>query len=195
MIFKKYLILIISLLLAAINFNVILNPNNLVTGGTQGLAIIITKITKYSPSTIILIINLIALFVSFIFLSKKTTCSIIASSLIYPFWIKLTTNIQPLILPRIILSIIAGTICGITNGLIFKQNFSSGGITVLNILLKKYLNIKLSISNFIINSIIIIIGSTLFGFLKVIYSLIVITISSLIIYFIMNKKTSLTKTK
>ena len=73
------------------------------------------------------------------------------------------------------------------------MNFSSGGITIINLLLKKYLKIKISISNFIINTLIIIAGTIFIGLNKLIYSLTVVTISSIIIHNIM--KYSLTKTK
>ena len=62
---KKYIILIISLFFAALNFNLFLKPLNLVTGGNQGVAIIIKHLTKLKPSFIILIINIIALIICY----------------------------------------------------------------------------------------------------------------------------------
>lgn len=187
---KKYLILIICLLFASLNFNLFLKQLNLVTGGTQGLSIILNHLTKIDPSTIILFINIVSLILSFIFLKKETTTSSIISTFIYPLFIKLTSFIPNLSIIRslpFISSLLAGTICGITGGIIYKLNFSQGGITIINLLLKKYLNIKVSISNFIINSIIILIGSIYFGITKTIYSLLVVTISSLIINLIISK--------
>lgn len=188
---KKYIYLTISLFFAAINFNFFLKELNLVTGGTQGLAIIINHFIKFKPSTIVLIINIISLIISFIFLKKETTTSAIISTFLYPFFIRLTSYIPniPIIKEHILTSsIIAGIICGTTGGIIYKLNFSSGGITVINLILKKYFNLKVSISNFLINSLIIIVGTFFFGLLKMFYSIIVISISSLIIHLIMKKK-------
>ena len=58
---KKYILLTLSLFFAAINFNLFLKPLNLVTGGTQGLVIIINKFLDIKPSILILIINIISL--------------------------------------------------------------------------------------------------------------------------------------
>lgn len=188
---KKYFILLLSLLLAAINFNLFLKPLNLVTGGTQGLAIIINNLINLKSSLIILIINIISLIISFIFLKKETTTSAIISTFSYPFFIKLTSFIPEFTFIKehlLISSLLAGIICGTTGGIIYKMNFSSGGITVINLLTKKYLKLKVSISNFIINSLIIIVGTFFLGFLKIFYSLIVIFISSIIIHFIMKKE-------
>lgn len=191
---KKYIILIISLFIAAINFNLFLKPLNLVTGGNQGIAIILKHITNLKSSIIIFIINMIALILSYIFLRKDTTLSLVIASLTYPLFIKLTSNIS---LPTITdmpipTSIIAGIICGITGGTIYKLNFNQGGISILNTLLHTYFKIKIPISNFIINSSIMLVGSIYFGFIKLLYSLIVISISNIIINIIM-KKNNLTK--
>ena len=191
---KKYLLLIICLLFAAINFNLFLKTLNLVTGGTQGLAIVIKYIIKLKSSLIILIINVISLIISFILLKKETTTSAIISTFAYPLLVKITSFIPELSFIKkhiLISSLIAGTICGTTGGIIYKMNFSSGGITIINLLLKKYFKIKVSISNFIINSLIIIVGAFFFGIIKMLYSIIVISISSLIINIIM--KYNLTK--
>lgn len=186
---KKYLILILSLFIAALNFNLFLKPLNLVTGGNQGIAIIIKHITNLKPSFIILIINIISLVICYIFLRKETTISLVISSFSYPLFVRLTNKISISIITNIpiIAAIIAGIICGITGGLIYKLNFTQGGISILNNLLHKYTKLKISISNFILNSIIMIIGCFYFGFIKLIYSLIVISISSLIINTIMSK--------
>lgn len=187
---KKYLILLLSLFIAAINFNVFLKPLNLVTGGNQGIAIIIKHLTNLKPSLIVLIINIISLIISYIFLRKETTISLVIASLSYPLFIRITHNISitSIINIPIIASILAGIICGITGGLIYKLNFNQGGISIINTLLHTYLKIKIPITNFIINTTIMLIGSIYFGFIKLIYSLIVISISNLIINIIMSKK-------
>ena len=85
---KKYIALIISLFVAALNFNLFLKPLNLVTGGNQGIAIIIKYLTKLKPSFIILFINIIALIICYLFLKKETTTSLVISSFSYPLFVK-----------------------------------------------------------------------------------------------------------
>jgi uncharacterized membrane-anchored protein YitT (DUF2179 family) len=188
---KKYLSLSLLLLLASLNFNLFLKTLNLVTGGTQGLAIIIKYFINLKPSVIIFIINIISLIISFILLKKDTTKSAIISTFLYPILVKLTSVIPEITFIKeniLISSILAGLICGFTNGYIYNLNFSSGGLTILNIIINKYFNIKLSTSNFIINFLIIIAGTSIFGIKKALYSIIVILISSFIIKIIIQKK-------
>lgn len=184
---QKYIILLVCLFLAALNFNLILNPLKLTTGGTQGIAILISHFTKIKPSLIILIINLLALLISYFFLTKQNTSSALISTFIYPLFIKTTSNIY---IPNnsFLFIILAGIICGITNGLIYKNGFSSGGITIFNLLINKYLKIKIAIINFLTNAIIILLAFFFFGTIKTIQALLIIFISSTIIFFILKKR-------
>lgn len=176
------------ILLASLNFNLILKPLSLVTGGTQGVALLLNYITNIKPFIIILVINITALILSYFLLSKETTKGTLFASIIYPFFVRITSVIDPLDLNVYMLIIISGIICGITGGIIYKLGFSSGGISTLNLLINKYLKIKVSLSNFIVNTIIILCGLYYFGIIKCIYSVIVISISSLIINVILKKK-------
>ena len=58
---KKYLFLFLYLFIAALNYNLILKPLKLVTGGTQGLSLIITSFINIKDSIVILLINVTTL--------------------------------------------------------------------------------------------------------------------------------------
>ena len=53
---KKYLLLLFYLFIASLNLNLLLKPLNLITGGTQGLALTINYLTKINLSTLVFII-------------------------------------------------------------------------------------------------------------------------------------------
>ena len=186
---KKYFFLIILLFLASLNFNIILKQIKLVAGGTQGLAVILNHLFDISPSTIILIINILMLIISYFTLEKETTYGIILSTFIYPLLVRLTSNINiNLGNYTVLFVILAGIICGITSGFIYKLGFSTGGISVISVIIKKYFKIKISISNLVINFVIILVGSFYFGVLKGLYSSLIVLISSFIIYKVLKNK-------
>ena len=188
---KSYIILLLCLFLASLNFNLILKELNLVTGGTQGLAILLNYLVDLKPSLIIFLINTITLIIRIFFLPVKNTSGALVSSLIYPLFIKLTSYIHPIPFLqdyKLIFIILSGIIFGITSGFIYKYNFSSGGLTIINLLIHKYFHIKISIINFIINSIIILFGYFYFGITKTLFSILVIIIGSIIINIIIGFK-------
>ena len=71
-----------SLLLAAINFNLLLKPINMVSGGSGGLALVLTNFINISTSHLIAIIYVIMIILAFIFLDKKTFASILLASIL-----------------------------------------------------------------------------------------------------------------
>lgn len=187
---KRYLFLSVALLFAALNFNLILKPLDLVTGGTQGLALLLRHPLGLKPSFIILIINVVTLMISYFTLAKETTHGTIVATFIYPLFVKLTSFIPNLSFVHdyeFLFVILAGIVCGITGGYVYRLGFSSGGVNTVNLLVNKYLKIKVAYSNFIINAIIIIFGCFLFGIQKGIYSILVIAISSFLINCLLRK--------
>ena len=181
---KKYIYLLLVLFVAALNFNLILKPLKLVVGGTQGVAVIFNHLFKLSPSFIILIINVLMLIISFFTLKKETTFGTIEATFMYPILVKLTSFIPTIKVSNewvILLVILAGIVCGVTGGLVYKLGFSNGGISVLPLLIEKYFSIHVYFSTFVINGIIVLFGIIYFGILKGVYSIIIILLQSYLI--------------
>ncbi len=188
---KSVVLLLVCLFFAALNFNLILKPLSLVTGGTQGVAILINHLLHIKPATIVLIINVIAIITSYLLLTKDNTYSALIATFAYPLFIKITSYIPLINLSEnliLLWAFIAGIICGITGGFIYYLGFSSGGISIVNLLVNKFIHIKISLANFIVNGIIIILGYFHFGLMKAIYSIVVIAVSSIIINIILKKR-------
>ena len=183
----NYLKLLILLLIAAMNFNIFLKPLSLVCGGTNGLAIILNKLTNIDYFVTILIINILMFILSIIFLNDKLSISLLVSTFAYPLFIKITSNV-PSCHNLIISIILVGIISGITNGLIYKLGYTASGISLLNPLINKYTNLKIGTINLFINLIILLLNLIVFNLNNFIYSVIIIIINSLTINIILYKK-------
>ena len=66
----RYGVLIFSLFISSLVFNLLLYPTDLVTGGLNGVAIILNHIIDISPSLVILVGSLILLGLSYLFLGS-----------------------------------------------------------------------------------------------------------------------------
>lgn len=179
---KRYIMLFISLLISAIIFNLLIVPTNIVTGGVNGISIILKSLYNFSPAIVMLIISLILLLFSFMYLGVERTSGSIASAFLYPFLVELTSKL-PLYLhiatdDLLLVSIVIGVVGGFANGLMYKTGFSNCGLPIISQILYKEFKIPISKSNLIINSIIVIIGGMFFGFTMAMYALIILYINS-----------------
>ena len=144
---RRYIELVIGILLVALAYNIFLLPNDIVFGGVSGLAIIVKKIITLNPSTFIMISSVILLFISYIFLGKDQTKGSIVGSILFPILVNLTANINQYInidTSNILLSVIFGGILyGFGAGLVFKAGFTTGGTDVINQIISKYFYVLL----------------------------------------------------
>ena len=179
---KQVVLFSLSILVAAINFNLLLKPIDLVSGGSGGLALVLQNFINISTSHIIAIIYVITVILSLIFLSKKTAASIILASILYPACTYLTEDITSVIFLNyndvFLIAIISGIVSGITNGIAFRYGYATGGLGVLAPIINKYLKASISTVNFAVNAIIVLMGAYFYGFNMVIYAIILLYISS-----------------
>lgn len=186
-IISRTIIMLIGVMILALNYNIFLLNNNLVVGGTSGLAVILKALWNIPPAEFIFISGLILIIVSFIFIGKEQTGRTIVGAIIYPIFIKVTTPIATAIIPHVtfdslfLSAIVGGLLFGLANGLIYKTGFSTGGSDVIIQILNKYLKIPTGKSVFFTYIVIICAGVFVFGINTMLYSIIVLIISSNII--------------
>ena len=178
------MIFVISILVSAINFNLLLKPISIVCGGTGGLSLVVEKVIHISTSHIIAIVYVITVILSIIFLEKKTVASILLASVLYPSFTYLTENITNIIHLNyndvLLICIVSGIITGITNGIAYRFGYSPGGLGVISPIFNKYFKTSVSMVNFIVNTIVVLLGAYYFGFNMVVYAIVLLYIGSYI---------------
>ena len=183
---KKSLLHIIifslTIVIAAINFNLLLKPVNVVSGGSGGLSLVLGNIVPLSTSHLIAIIYVITVILSILFLEKKTLYSIVLASILYPLATYLTEDIANFITLNyndvFLICISSGIISGITNGIAFKFGYAPGGLGVLAPIFSKLFKVSVSTVNFLVNTTVVLMGAYYYGFNMVIYAIVLLYISS-----------------
>lgn len=180
----KYLLLLTTLYISALAFNLLQRPLNLVTGGVSGITIIVNNFIKISPSQIMLVTSVLLLLIGVIFLDKEKIISSLVVSLTYPFFVEITSNISTIIkvdtTDQLLIALFLGIIGGVTSGVNLKTGLSTGGFSIISQAIYKYKKISISKTNFLLNGIVVIIGGLSFGSTMVMYAIIVIYISNLV---------------
>lgn len=177
---RRYIMLIISLLIYSITYNIFFVNTGLILGGSGGIAILLKGF--FTPSITILALSIISLILSAIFMDKGFTINSIVGSLLSPLFVELTKSITLNIPTKdmMLVVICGGVLIGIANGLSSRSGLSTGGVdTIVHILSRK---LKLSHGNLyaVINGIIIILGGYIFGYRIVLYALIDLYIISIL---------------
>ena len=181
---SKYLILLSTLFVSAVAFNLLQRPLNLVTGGVSGITIIITNFIEINPSQVMLFTSFLLLLIGLVFLDREKIISSLVVSLTYPFFVEITSNISTIIKvdtsDQLLIALFLGIIGGVTSGINLKTGLSTGGFDIISQAIYRYKKISISKTNFLLNGIIIIIGGLSFGSTMVMYAVIVIYISNIV---------------
>lgn len=157
---KRYVMLVLGLMILAYSVTTILRPNGLMTGGITGISRIIETTLQIgiNPDYLFNIayytLALIVLLLAFIFLGKEDGMKIIFMSFVYPLFLFLFTflDLKPFIIEipiqggvgyiedLFIPAITYGFFAGIGTGIIMKSGYTSGGSdTIAKIIYKRLL--------------------------------------------------------
>ena len=180
---KRYIQFFIGVFLSACAFNIFLKPCNLIFG-LSGFSIITERFFNIVPSIVILIGNILLLIASFVFLGYENSKSTILGSIAYPVFVKLTEFMPEYIdlgnTETIVIALCGALISGIGTGLVFKNNFTTGGTDVLKQILSHYGKMPYSKSNLFADGLIMLAGGIFFGWQPFIYSVITLYASGII---------------
>jgi len=181
------LIFTFGVFLLALCYNLFLLPNKIVLGGTSGLAIVFETTLGINHELFIYVASGILLIISFIMLGWKTTKNTIIGTLLYPLMITFTAPIATFLADKLVINemmllvLITGLTYGLSNGLIYKSGFTTGGSDVIMQVMSKYLKMPEGKANFISSVIIIGIGGLVIGLVQVIYAVLITYISTILI--------------
>jgi uncharacterized membrane-anchored protein YitT (DUF2179 family) len=160
-------------------------PNQVITGGTAGLALLLHYITPLTIGSLIALINLPLLIVGNKYLGKmfaiRTIITIFLISIFIDFFSQVV-NLKPFILDTTLSAIFGGIFVGVGLALVIKGNSSAGGSTILARIISSKTEIKPGQVILIIDSIIVL--SSLFiieDTAKVLWSIISIYITTKVI--------------
>lgn len=187
---QRYLMFFGGCLLLAIAFNLFFLPLNIVYGGVSGISIITKNVLNLNPSTVILVLSILLLVLSYFTLGWEKTKGSLVGSILFPLCVELTANIGTIIhfeVDDVLLEIIFGAvIAGIGSGMNFKSGFTTGGTDIINQIIAKYAHVSIGKAMLMSDGIIVLAsgfflgsGDVFFAFENVMYAIMVLYIISL----------------
>jgi uncharacterized membrane-anchored protein YitT (DUF2179 family) len=181
----NYTYILLGSLAMAFGVVAFLSPNHVATGGTAGLAIVLSNVLPLSVGLLMLLINIPLLLVSLKYLGKKFAIKTIICIVFIVLFVELFTKI--LRLPSfsndlMLATLYGGLSVGLGLGLIFKGGSSAGGGTILAKIISSKTSMKTSTVILILDAIVVLSAGYVFKSIELaLWSLISIYVGSKII--------------
>lgn len=194
---ERIAIFIWGVLLYAISFTLFFSDNDIVTGGSAGLANIVNELCGINMSLFVFIFSLVLLVIGYFALGKNMMIKTVFGVILFPVFMQFSSVFPSIIYLKdsslFLIVFFGGIFMGLGNGIIIRSGYSVGGFQTIYQILYKYFGISIGKSTFILNGILVVIGGYIFGITKVLYAIIGLYIASVVTDRVM-LETSITKT-
>ena len=133
----------------ALGVTMFILPNNLITGGTTGMALLVNATTGFSITVFVSIFNVSMFLIGWKVLGKKFALTTLISSFYYPFILGILQGVfknEMMSKDTLLCVILAGLMIGTAIGLVIRCGASTGGMDIPPLILNKKLGIPISIS-------------------------------------------------
>lgn len=186
--------IIVGTLFISIATNAIIIPNQLLSGGVSGIALLMHFLFNSKVSLLVILLNIPLFILGFLYLQKTYLAYSLFGMLTLSFWLEVTSNI--VIPTHNVLSIllIGGAFQGIGTALVFKYDGSTGGTDIIAKIVHKHFSINMATTNFAINLIIIVLSIYFFDIDMAVLTISVMYVASKITNFVvdgLNRKRTL----
>lgn len=183
-------------LLVAVSFSFFLDPLNLVMGGATGAATILKCLFGFDTAITVFVINVVLLLIGLLFLGKDLFIKTLYSTIVLPLFISLCNFIygllveegQVLVSEPMLVILFSSLILGYGIGIVMKHGGTTGGTEIPQKLLYKYIHMPYSVSLYIIDGTVILLGAILinngqtsFDIHMILYAIIFLYLSGLVI--------------
>lgn len=164
---KWIVVNIFASILWSIALIMVIVPNEIASGGSTGITLIVNHFTGISIGTLSLLVNLPLLLCAWFTLGRgfvfRTMMSVLTFTLIYDFFMPLL-YIPEYTNDHLLAAIMAGVLNGIGSGLVFMQGSSGGGADlIIKIVKQRWPHLSIGQIVLSINSVIMAILAMVFG--------------------------------
>lgn len=181
----NFISLVVGCMLIALTFTVLCVPNNYVIGGVSGIGVIFNYLFDIKVSYSLIVGNIIVTIIGILVLGFKDIYRSIIGSIVYTISVYISELIAPSInieFSALFLNIVViGVLMGIGCTLVYLANYTTGGADILGLIMNKKLGITFGRASFIINMIILLIGTSIFGVEMLVIALVIRYIESSIV--------------
>jgi len=167
--------------LCAVGINGILIPQQFLSGGVTGIALVIRYLVPSLPIAMLyFILNIPIYALGWMYVGRRFFLYSIAGLLIFTGALTYPNIVLP-VHDKILSAILAGIVIGTGSGIILKSLGSAGGLDILSIIIMKRFSIRLGSSILAFNAFVLAAGAILFSLEMALYTLVYLFVNSAMI--------------
>lgn len=178
---RRISLVLLGSLLIAISINGFLIPHQLLSGGISGISILLNYTVGISVSLAIIILNIPIFIIGYKLVNKQFIAISLIGTISLSTFLYLTEGMTMVVDDILLSSIFGGVLGGLGAGIIFTNRGSTGGMDIIAVILRKYYSVNIGNTLLIINALIVLISSFIFGIKLALYTLISIYANALVV--------------
>lgn len=182
---KTVLLILLGAMICSFGIHNIHQRTGITEGGMIGLMLLVEHWLKISPAYVTPVLDLACYLLAFKFLGgnfiKLSVISTLCVSGFYKIWELFPPMLPDLSAYPLLAAILGGLFVGVGVGLIIRQGGSSGGDDALALTISHALHWRLSRSYLFTDVVVLLLSLTYIPLLRIVFSLVTVTISSLLI--------------
>ena len=178
--------------ISALGIGGFLIPAGMMMGGATGIGLAVNHYTGLPVSAALAVLNVVLFVVGAAVLGKAFALMTIISTFYSPFILEMVQQLipEPLTQDIMLATIIGGLLVGLGMGMVLRLGASTGGMDIPPLLLKKKAGIPVGVSMYAFDFAILAVQATFAGLERMLYSVILIIIYTVVIDKIMTLGTS-----
>lgn len=168
----EYALVILGSFFVALAFNVFLLPNNIASGGVAGISTITKGVFGWEPGIVQWVLNIPLFLSGLLILGKNFGIKSLVGTLVLPFFVLVTSNLEPATPDPLLGAIFGGMGVGLGLGIVFRGRASTGGIDLAAQVVHKFTHLPLGICVAMLDGMIVLTSALVFSVEEGLYALI-----------------------
>ncbi|RKD76374.1 uncharacterized membrane-anchored protein YitT (DUF2179 family) [Sinobaca qinghaiensis] len=167
--------------LIALAYNIFLLPSRLAAGGVSGISTIVYELYQFNPAFVQWMINIPLFFLGLILLGKDFGMKSLLGTFFVPLVIWISADLPFAIDNPLLAAIYGGSMIGVGLGIVYRGRGSTGGLSTLGQIVKKYSGLSSGYAQFIVDGCVVVTSAVVFGLEIALFAMISIFVMSKVI--------------
>ncbi|SHH47678.1 Uncharacterized membrane-anchored protein YitT, contains DUF161 and DUF2179 domains [Anaerosphaera aminiphila DSM 21120] len=182
---RKLAGIVVGCMFSAFAIVCFLRPNEMISGGITGLAILMESITGIPLSVLVFMLNIPIFILGIFFLNIDFMFFSGIGIVVFSLWLSFFERVVPTgyaVTNEVMLAcIFGGAVNGLGSGILFRNGTSAGGLDIPAAIMKKKFNISIGNVLFLFNVVIVGWSSIIYSIDKALFTLVVIFVTNQVI--------------